>query len=103
MPTSITKYSTFDGKEFDDEEDAKAHEEQVRGCGALFRTNFLNGANGQDYLPFIEPKLVELVKSYSDDDAWLIMRSLHRVGIQLENNNFGLPDESWLYADPFED
>ena len=100
MPTPTTKYRTFDGQEFPNEKEAADYEALVRKRGVEVREAFISHFKEDSE---IDSNLLDFIKSYSDDDAWLIMRSLHRASIQLENNNFGLPDESWLYADPFED
>ena len=97
MPTSKTIYESFDGKEFQNEEDAKTYEEDVRRCGVELREQFLNALDGHeiDYLSYIEPKLLELVKSYPDEDAWLIMRSLQCSAEQMSWAGIHI-ERSWL-------
>ena len=96
MPTSKTIYSTFDGEEFDNEEKAKAHEEEVRKSGVELRKKFLDGDVDKNYLPYIEPKLLEFIRSYPDDDAWLIMRSLKTVEEQLRESLYYV-NAYWVY------
>ena len=97
MPTSKTIYESFDGKEFQNEEDAKTYEEDVRRCGVELREKFLTALGGHDidYLSYIEPKLLELVKSYPDEDAWLIMRSLCNAKSQMAYAGIHM-DTDWL-------
>ena len=97
MPTSKTIYETFDGKEFDNEEDAKSHEEEVKASGAQCRKDFLAEVDVERFDLNIDPKLLEFIKSYPDDDAWLIMRSLYRVGRLIENNSgWDACDADWF-------
>ena len=97
MPTSKTTYEAFDGTEFDNEKDAEEYEGKVREFGVKLRENFLAAEVGRNYLRFIEPKLLELIKSYPDDEAWRIMRSLKAAQHQMQHNERGLPSEGYLY------
>ena len=95
MPTSKTIYESFDGKEFDNEEEAKAHEEKVRKYGVHLRNKFLD--DRLDIKRYIEPKIMEIIKNYPDDEAWRIMRSLKAAQHQMQHNERGLPSEGYLY------
>ena len=96
MPTSKTIYEAFDGTEFIDEEDAKAYEKHVRKCGAQLREKFFSCMGPLDYLPSIEPKLLELIKSYPDDEAWRIMRSLKAAKEHMSQNCDDVGNLGWL-------
>tara|TARA_R100000655_G_scaffold2433_1_gene9555 strand:- start:293 stop:592 length:300 start_codon:yes stop_codon:yes gene_type:complete len=99
MPTSKTIYESFDGKEFPDEEDAQTYEEWVRGCGVELREQFFDKRMIGNHLDLIEPKLLDLIKSYSDDDAWKIMKSLNCAGLQLSDRRTATDNTDWL--DPY--
>ena len=60
------------------------------------RQKFLD--NQFDKQRYIEPELLELIKSYSDDDAWLIMRSLYVAHSKLQGalNGMEWTQTGWL-------
>ena len=97
MPTSITKYVTFDGGEFLNEEEAKEHEIRIKQQGVELRNDFFSEL--EDHLPktAYESKLLDLIRSYSDDEAWKIMKSLKSFSIWFEHTSSELADSNWLF------
>lgn len=98
MPTSKTIYEAFDGKEFTDEKTAKEYEEWVIEKGRSLRKEFFI-EHPMDYLVHIDPKLLDFIKSYSDDDAWKLMKSLYCAGKQIDNRLSIIENNDWL--DPY--
>ena len=60
------------------------------------RKCLLNPPYGEEYSPYIEPKLLELIKNYSDDDVWKMMRSITAAYYLMRSNFVDLPDSSWI-------
>ena len=104
MPTSITKFITFDGQEFPTEKQAKEYEDFVRKCGASLRKYFLEicDEEGPEY---IDKGLLECMKNYSEQDAWLIMKTLYRASDVIETaqrsrGEYELEEYFWLKNSP---
>ena len=101
MPTSITKFLTFDGEEFPAEKQAQQYEDDIRKAGIELRELFFVERADRDFrvnhLPKVEPKLLDLIKSYPNEDAWKIMKSLHLAGDMIdERRNSVSIHPSWL-------
>ena len=92
---------SFDGREFSDEASAKKHERHVRDRGIEIRKEFLAYID-EDMKPLL-PEIRDLVKSFSDDDAWKIVRAMRQACEWFHDENpiiqmdFGENDE-WMYG-----
>ena len=87
MPTSKTIYEAFDGEEFPNEEEAKKYEERVVAQGAVMRMRFLKDEN---YLRHADTRFIDFIKSYSDEEAWKILKSLRCASFVMD---FGYSDD----------
>ena len=94
MPTPTTKYRTFDGQEFANEKEAADYEALVRKRGIEVREAFISHFKEDSE---IDSKLLDFIKSYSNDDAWKIMRSL--VVPFNWFKEYGLEQDEWLWRD----
>ena len=104
MPTSITKFITFDGQEFPTEDEAKKYEDFVRKCGASLRKNFLEICE-EEGPGYIDKGLLECMKSYLEKDAWLIMKNLYLAHdviekVQISRGEFEVEEYFWLKNSP---
>ena len=98
MPTikSKTIYEAFDGEEFSNEKEAKEYERWVRKNGIELRDEFFNKREFTDYLGHIDTKLLDFIKSYSDEDAWKIMKSLNCANLQIQDRICISDNNEWL-------
>ena len=94
MPTSKTIYEAFDGKEFPSEKEAADYEKKVKERGVALRKRFLD-QDYENYLDLIDKRMIDFIKSYSDDEAYIVMKSL--FGIYGTFLNQDIDDgEHWL-------
>ena len=91
---------SFDGKEFSDEASAKKHESHVRKRGIEIRKEFL--AYLDEEKKSILPEIRDLIKSFSDDDAWKIVRAMSQACYWFHDENPILMDfsgnDDWIYS-----
>ena len=77
MPKSKTIYETFDGCEYPTEALALEHEKSLRSEGNKKRQELVDLLVSETH--FIDSKFIELIRSYSYDDAWKIIRTLENA------------------------
>ena len=108
MPKAVTKYETFDGKEFDNEGDAEQHERDVNMANAIksiFPNN--NHLSGGDFyrLPdrmilSARRKLAAYLVGRFDDDAVEAFRNntSEIIGRFLDDSDSPLYSAWWLFG-----
>ena len=97
MPTSKTIYEAFDGKEFPSEDEAINYEQDVRERGLEIYKKFLGNEYSYERHPlrdYLDPNLLSFIRTYKEEDAWKIMKSLY-LAERIVDDNKDYQDD-WL-------
>tara|TARA_Y100001968_G_C19338758_1_gene708309 strand:+ start:279 stop:593 length:315 start_codon:yes stop_codon:yes gene_type:complete len=94
MPTSKTIYEAFDGKEFPSEKEAEDYEKEVKERGVALRELFFEGEY-YNFLDLVDKRMLDFIKSYSDDEAYILMKSLFGISGVFANKDLQSGEE-WL-------